>query len=63
MQDIATLSYLAIQEIPNWREQSGKHLSGSGEKEKREERRWKENEETRRKLHNNLGLGDCFERP
>ena len=35
MQEIATLSYLAIQEIPNWREQSGKHLSGSGEKEKR----------------------------
>ena len=28
-------------------------------KNKGEERRWKKNEETRRKLHENLGLGDC----
>ena len=26
---------------------------------KGEERRWKANEDTRRKLHENLGLGDC----
>ena len=32
-----------------------KHLSGGGDKE---QRRWKANEETRRKLHENLGLGD-----
>ena len=28
-------------------------------KSKGEERRWKANEETRRKLQENLGLGDC----
>ena len=28
-------------------------------KSKEEERRWKASEETRRKLHENLGLGDC----
>ena len=30
---------------------------------KGKERKWKENEETRWKLHDNLGLGYCFERP
>ena len=28
-------------------------------KSKGVERRWKTNEETRQKLHENLGLGDC----
>ena len=28
-------------------------------KSKGEKRRWKANEEMRRKLHENLGLGDC----
>ena len=32
-------------------------------KNKREERNWKANEETKWKLYENLGLGDCFERP
>ena len=30
---------------------------------KGKERKWKANERTRRKLHENVGLGDCFERP
>ena len=30
---------------------------------KGKKRKWKANEETRQKLHKNLGLGHCFERP
>ena len=30
---------------------------------KGKERKWKANEETRQKLHENLRLGECFERP